>query len=127
MIGVSKIGLNVKDQDAAKEFWTKTMGFTEILDTPMGDAPGAPRWIEVRSPDDAVELTLFTPQFREDQIGSLANLVFECEDVEATVADLKERGVEIVDEPKIEFWGGWWASFKDPEGNHYGLTKREAR
>jgi predicted enzyme related to lactoylglutathione lyase len=29
-------------------------------------------------------------------------------------------GVEITEEPRTEPWGGW-ASFKDSEGNEFGL------
>jgi hypothetical protein len=32
--------------------------------------------------------------------------------------------VEFPDPPHKEFWG-WWAMFKDPDGNSYGLGQRK--
>src|SRR3712207_1005464 len=45
--GVRSVGIYVGDQDRAKTFWTETMGFELLGDTPMGQGEGAPRWIEV--------------------------------------------------------------------------------
>jgi hypothetical protein len=33
------------------------------------------------------------------------------------------RGVEFAEEPSRQFWG-WWAVFRDPDGNSYGLGQR---
>jgi hypothetical protein len=41
----------------------------------------------------------------------------------ATVRLLAARGVEFAEEPSRQFWG-WWAVFKDPDGNSYGLGQR---
>ena len=41
--GVRSVGIYVGDQDRAKAFWTETMGFEAIQDTPMGQGDGAPR------------------------------------------------------------------------------------
>jgi hypothetical protein len=52
--GVSKVVIEVEDQERAKEFWTEKMGFELAQDAPYGDE----RWLEVRSPDGAVNLVL---------------------------------------------------------------------
>ncbi len=31
------------------------------------------------------------------------------------------KGVEFPTEPKLESWGKWWATFKDSEGNEFGM------
>jgi catechol 2,3-dioxygenase-like lactoylglutathione lyase family enzyme len=36
-------------------FFTDTLGFQLVRDTPMGDAPGGPRWIEVAPTDRPAE------------------------------------------------------------------------
>ena len=59
--GVRSVGIYVGDQDRGKEFWTQTFGFDLLQDTPMGQASGAPRWIEVAPPERDVILVLFTP------------------------------------------------------------------
>jgi lactoylglutathione lyase len=123
--GVRSAGIYVADQDRAKEFYTQTLGFELVQDTPMGPDEGAPRWIEVAPPDRNVVLILFTPEGQEELVGTFSNVLFECDDVRKTHQELAERGVEFVDEPRQEFWG-WWAMFKDSEGNRFGLGQRDA-
>lgn len=117
---VRSVGIYVGDQDLAKDFYTATLGFELVQDTPMGEGADAARWIEVAPPDRNVILVLFTPPGQEELVGTFSNVIFNTADVEATYRDLRDRGVEFVDEPRQEFWG-WWASFKDPDGNTYGL------
>ncbi len=40
------------------------------------------------------------------------------DDIQETYAELKEKGVEFIKEPAQEEWGGWFATFKDPDGNY---------
>ena len=39
------------------------------------------------------------------------------EDIHAEAKRLAEAGVEFIREPEQETWGGWVATFKDPDGN----------
>ena len=123
LTAVRSVGIYVGDQDRAKEFFTKTLGFELVQDTPMGDGPGAARWIEVAPPDRNVILVLFTPQVDQGRVGTFSNVLFECDDIQATHRQLAGRGVEFTEEPSRQFWG-WWAVFKDPDGNSYGLGQR---
>ncbi len=121
---VDKVSLNVRDQDAAKQFWVDTMGFTLVQDTPMGDGPSSARWIEVRPPDGGATLILYSPRFDEKQLGSLSNVLFTSDDIQLTHQALTARGVQFPDPPGKQIWG-WWATFKDNEGNLYGLGQRD--
>lgn len=121
--GVRSVGIYVGDQDRAKQFWTETLGFDLLQDTPMGEGAGAARWIEVAPPDRRVVLVLFTPDEHRDRIGTFSSVLFECDDVQRTYQELSAKGVEFPDPPRQEFWG-WWAMFKDPDGNTYGLGQR---
>jgi catechol 2,3-dioxygenase-like lactoylglutathione lyase family enzyme len=123
LTSVRSVGIYVGDQDRAKEFFTGTLGFELVQDTPMGDGLGAARWIEVAPPDRNVILVLFTPEGDEDRVGTFSNVLFECDDIQATHRQLAGRGVEFAEEPSRQFWG-WWAVFKDPDGNSYGLGQR---
>ena len=120
---VDKVSLNVRDQDAAKRFWVDTMGFELLQDSPMGEDAGT-RWLEVRPPDGTATLILFSPRFDDSQLGSLSNVLFTCQDIQRTHEELMARGVEFPDPPGKQVWG-WWATFKDTEGNLYGLGQRE--
>ncbi len=42
---------------------------------------------------------------------------FSTHDVESAVAHLTEAGVDIVRYAEREKWGGWVATFRDPDGN----------
>jgi catechol 2,3-dioxygenase-like lactoylglutathione lyase family enzyme len=123
LTAVRSVGIYVGDQDRAKEFFTGTLGFELVQDTPMGDGPGAARWIEVAPPDRNVILVLFTPEGDEDRVGTFSNVLFECDDIQATHRQLAGRGVAFTEEPSRQFWG-WWAVFKDPDGNSFGLGQR---
>ena len=39
---IRSVGIYVGDQDRAKQFFTASLGFDVIQDTPMGAEPGAP-------------------------------------------------------------------------------------
>ena len=121
--GVRSVSIYVGDQDRAKAFWTETIGFEATGDMPMGEGEGAPRWIEVVPPDRNVILVLFTVDEHRDRIGTFSNVLFHCDDIEQTHRELTARGVEFSEAPRKEFWG-WWAVFKDPDGNSYGLGQR---
>jgi catechol 2,3-dioxygenase-like lactoylglutathione lyase family enzyme len=123
LTAVRSVGIYVGDQDRAKEFFTGTLGFELVQDTPMGEGPGAARWIEVAPPDRNVILVLFTPEGDEDRVGTFSNVLSECDDIQTTHRQLAARGVEFTEEPSRQFWG-WWAVFKDPDGNSYGLGQR---
>lgn len=45
-------------------------------------------------------------------------LTFNVDDIRKTMEELKAKGVEFVKEPAQEEWGGWFATFKDPDGNY---------
>ncbi len=109
-LGIRSVGIYVRDQDRAKRFWVEVMGFRLVQDTPMGPDPAGPRWIEVAPPRGDVVLVLYTPEGQEDRIGTFSNVMFDCDDIRATYKELSARGVEFVDAPRREFWGGGRAS-----------------
>ncbi len=50
---------------------------------------------------------------------------FNVDDIQETYAELKEKGVEFVKEPAQEEWGGWFATFKDPDGNYLQIFEMQ--
>jgi catechol 2,3-dioxygenase-like lactoylglutathione lyase family enzyme len=123
--GISNVFLYVKDQDRAKKFWTETMGFELVQDTPynMGEGPQE-RWLVVMPPDRGIKLNLqLTPKGFPEISDELSWMLFTCEDIQQTYKELTERGVEFTEAPSEQFWG-WWAVFKDPDGHLIGLGQR---
>ena len=119
------VGVYVSDQDRALGFYVNTLGFEKLRDEPMG--PDA-RWIEVAPAGAQTRLVLFTPPGQEDRIGTFANVIFECDDMQATYQELRSRGVEFSQDPVEQPWGPtspkMWAQFKDVDGNDFGLVQR---
>lgn len=111
------IGICVRDQDRALDFYLNKLGFTLVTDQPMG--PGR-RWIEVKPPKGETGVALFTPDGHEDRIGTFANTSWECDDLDRTYEDLKAKGVEFVKPPQRQPWGKF-CIMKDSEGNQIVL------
>lgn len=44
-------------------------------------------------------------------------------DIEGTAAGMRERGVAFTEEPHAQSWGGWIATFRDPDGNTIQLLQ----
>jgi predicted enzyme related to lactoylglutathione lyase len=113
-------GIYVTDQDRALAFYTGKLGFEVRTVESMGPEMGDARWIEVAPKGAETVFYLFTPPGLEDQIGGFSNIIFEADDFQATVDEMKAKGVEFTQEPSIRPWGPW-AQFKDPDGNEFGL------
>ncbi|MFJ9058755.1 MULTISPECIES: VOC family protein [unclassified Streptomyces] len=120
--------LYVSDQSATLAFLTGTLGFELTVDVPHGENG---RWIEVRPPgaQTHVALAAVEPAVVETLralAGRMTHGWFDCDDLDATCKDLRERGVEIVVEPQATPWreGGRWAQIAGHDGNLYGLTER---
>jgi predicted enzyme related to lactoylglutathione lyase len=117
----SSIGIFVRDQDRALQFYTEKLGFEILQDVPMGDPmPPEARWLVVAPKGSDMPFVLFTPPGLEERIGGFSNIVWDTDDIQATYEDLKGRGVEFTRAPERQSWG-WWAQFKDVDGNEFGL------
>ena len=125
--GVSKVVIEVEDQDRAKAFWTETMGFELVQDAPYGEE----RWLEIRSPDRATDLVLelSTGEPAERQVAPehfpTSNVMFRCDDLTATYEELSARGVAFP-KPPVQQPFGSWSMFNDSEGNRFALEQTEA-
>ena len=118
--GIKFVSIPVRDQDAALDFYTETMGFKVVTDQPFTPTQ---RWIELMIPGSETGLALFTPEGHESRIGQFQSIAFWCDDVFATAKIMKSNGVEFAAEPKKESWGTS-AIFKDVDGTKYVLSSR---
>jgi catechol 2,3-dioxygenase-like lactoylglutathione lyase family enzyme len=129
VIGV--VGLYVRDQDEAVEFYVGKLGFRVHTDAKNGDY----RWLTVQHPDQpSFQLGLFTPQaplvdaataqsLREAVAkGAMPPLVLVVHDVRAAYARMMGCGVEFTQEP-VDRYGAVDASFRDPSGNGWKLIE----
>lgn len=114
------VGVPVSDQDAALKFWTEAAGMKVTTDQPFNERQ---RWIELKVPGADTGIALFTPPGHESRIGQFQSISFWCDDVFATAAEMKGKGVVFAQDPKKEHWGTS-AVFKDPDGNLFVLSSR---
>lgn len=118
--GIKFVGIPVRNQDASLKFFTESLGMKVATDQPFN---GRQRWIELLIPGADTGIALFTPDGHEKRIGEFQSISFWCDDVFATAASLKSKGVTFSQEPKNESWGSS-AVFKDPDGNQFVLSSR---
>jgi lactoylglutathione lyase len=122
--GVSKVVIEVDDQARALKFWTEALGFELHQDTPYDEE----RWVEVRAPDKGPILVLSPRQQEPPSAPDMlptSNVFFYCDDIIETYGELRARGVEFP-QPPVELSFGWWALFRDREGNRFALHLRES-
>ena len=117
---MATVAIYVDDQKAAVEFWTKLVGF-EVRTTRALGAVGS--WIEIAPPGAESCLVLYPKALLPDWAERKPSIVFECDDVYATVAAMKSRGVRFSQEPREMQWEPF-AAFLDNEGFEHGLRRR---
>jgi catechol 2,3-dioxygenase-like lactoylglutathione lyase family enzyme len=129
--GVGVVGLYVRDQDEALNFYVEKLGFAVHTDARNGDY----RWLTVQHPDQpGFQLGLFVPQpptvdeataqiLREAVAkGAMPPLVLVVDDCRAAYDVMQARGVEFTQEP-VERYGSIDASFRDPSGNGWKMIE----
>ncbi len=114
---VKFVGVCVRDQERALQFYTQKLGFTVKTDQAMGPQ----RWIELAIPGAETGVVLFTPPGQEDRIGVFVHTSLQCDNLESTYNELKSRGVEFASPPQTQPWGSF-AIMKDPDGNSFVLS-----
>ena len=129
--GVGVVGVYVRDQDEALEFYVGKLGFRIHTDAKNGEY----RWLTVQHPDQpSFQLGLFTPQaplvdaqtaqtlHEAVAKGAMPPLVLIVDDVRAAFARMSGCGVEFTQEP-VDRYGAVDASFRDPSGNGWKLIE----
>jgi catechol 2,3-dioxygenase-like lactoylglutathione lyase family enzyme len=132
--GVQVIGLYVRDQDEAYDFYVGKLGFRVHTDQRNGDY----RWLTVQHPEQPLfQLGLFRPQAPMHDTataqalcelvakGAMPPLVLAVDDCRATYERLRAKGVEFTQEP-VARYGNVDANFRDPSGNGWKVIQEGA-
>jgi len=107
----------VSDQRAAENFWKDSVGFEVVTKRDIGNNF---HWLEVSPPGAQTRLVLYPKFLMKDWNERKSSIVFECDDVDRTYQELKDRGVEV-GRPPVNMQWGKFGSFKDLEGNEFGF------
>ena len=129
--GVQVVGLYVRDQDEALNFYVEKLGFRVHTDVRNGDY----RWLTVQHPDQPTfQLGLFTPgppvldaataQALRAIVakGAMPPLVLSVDNCRAAYEQMLARGVEFTQEP-TDRYGNVDAGFRDPSGNGWKMIE----
>jgi catechol 2,3-dioxygenase-like lactoylglutathione lyase family enzyme len=122
----------VPDQDAALDFYVGKLGFEVKVDQQFGPM----RFLTVALPTDPGHAVLLEkpgpPGYSEDTAAQVRDLIskgaagghlfFTTDDAHKTHAELKERGVELPEEPIVQPYGIDFG-FRDPFGNHVRVAQ----
>lgn len=134
--GPTITGIHVLDQDEAIDFYVGKLGLELSADVDLGFM----RWVTVRIPGETDrEIMLDCPKspVMDDATAAAARdlvtkggaagwLIFATDDVEATYRELRERGVDLPEEPTQQSYG-FDFGFRDPFGNAIRIGKRSDR
>ena len=129
--GVQVVGLYVRDQDEALNFYVEKLGFRVHTDVRNGDY----RWLTVQHPEQpSFQLGLFNPgppvldaataQTLRAIVakGAMPPLVLSVDNCRAAHAQMLARGVEFTQEP-TDRYGNVDAGFRDPSGNGWKMIE----
>ena len=115
------VPMPVTDVDRSKAFYVEKLGFNEDVDVRPTDGM---RICQLTPPGSACSILLSTglQLINEMQPGTVHGLHLVVNDIDASRAELVERGLEI---GEIEDVGGGvrYAWFKDPDGNSLALQE----
>lgn len=117
---IQSISIPVNDADDALDFYTNVLDMEVIQDVAMDDE--GTRWIEIAPPGAQTHIVLSTTAGPGDifEPGGFTGFIFATDDIEATLQQFQERGVNVTVPLSDEPWGRW-AQFADRDGNEFGL------
>ncbi len=115
-VGVDHVAINVPDVPGAIVFYTETMGLVQNFTRPDFGFAGA--WLDTASGQQVHLIELGPPP----NVGQHFALVYD--DIEAAVAELRARGVEVTDPVDVGVTGRKQAFCSDPWGNGIEIHSR---
>jgi predicted enzyme related to lactoylglutathione lyase len=114
---VAFVAIAVSDAERARKFYQETLELKPET-TGMGGA-----WVEYEAGATTIGVGCH-PNWKPSRDGT--TVAFEVDDIDATIATLKKRGVEF-DMDKTETPVCWMAQFRDPDGNKLVVHKRKSK
>lgn len=127
MVQIDVVTLLVEEYDPAIEFFTATLGFDLIEDSPALTNDGRPkRWVVVRSPGAQTGILLARADGEHqraavgNQVAGRVGFFLRVDDFDAAYQRMTEAGVTFIREPRTEPYGRV-AVFLDIAGNRWDL------
>ena len=126
------VGLVVKDQAKALEYYTKVLGLEKRSDF---TGTGGARWVTVAPKGQDIEISLIQAGTYPDAKGAKVQVEpgkgtqwsFRTNDCKKDFEELKSRGVKFDQSKPMEYPYGIQANFTDPDGNGFILLQVAAK
>lgn len=127
---IAYVSLLVRDYDEAISFFTRSLGFELIEDTPSTDRKGGDkRWVLVAPPNSSGTNLLLAQASNEEEATRIGNqtggrvfLFLYTDDFWRDYRTMAANGVKFIREPKNEPYGTV-AVFEDLYGNRWDLLQ----
>jgi len=113
---VAFVAIAVTDKERARKFYREALGLRPATTAMEGG------WVEYEIGGTTIGVGCH-PNWKPSRDGTTVS--FEVDDIDATIARLKENGVTF-DGEKIETPVCWMAQFRDPDGNKLLVHKRKS-
>lgn len=123
---IGSVCIFVSDHHRAKAFYLDKLGMELRQEDKMPDDSGD-MWISVAPPGENTEIVLYKHgheawRHYHSTFGAVQSITISTDDLLGTVAELRARGVIIIQEPDEHQWGGF-AIIEDSEGNSQILVQ----
>jgi catechol 2,3-dioxygenase-like lactoylglutathione lyase family enzyme len=121
--GISAITLFAEDLDAAKQFYRDVFGLAAVFqDENSAVFDFGNTIINLLRATEATAL-IEPAAVAPAEAGARAQFTITVHDVDATCAELTQRGVQLLNGPMDRPWGIRTAAFQDPAGNVWEIAK----
>ena len=117
--------MRVSDMDQTIAFYTGVLGL-EVLERKTSPRGSHLAFLHVPNSDELIELCSFPPSGPVKVQEDLVHLAFQVENLDDTIASLKEKGIEITDGPAKTSSGSRFIFIDAPDGYEIELIERPA-
>jgi catechol 2,3-dioxygenase-like lactoylglutathione lyase family enzyme len=121
--GISAVTLFVEDLDATKRFYQDVFGlpvhFEDDVSAVFRFGGTLVNLLQAGEAPELIEPAKVAPA----EAGSRFQFTIDVEDVDAMCAELRRRGVELLNGPMDRPWGVRTACFRDPGGHIWEIAK----
>jgi len=121
-VGIGAITLFVEDLEATKKFYLDVFGLPVAFEDDDSVVFKFGTTLVNLLKTDAAQELIAPAQVASRDAGSGFQFTIEVDDVDATCAELAERGVKLLNGPMDRPWGVRTASFRDPGGHIWEIA-----
>lgn len=115
--GLSLINLFVEDLAAAKTFYADVLGLPFAFGDENAAAYSLGGTLINLLPVDAARKQIAPAKVASPEAGARVQLAIVVDEIDGRVAELRSKGISIINGPEDQPWGMRTASFADPAGH----------